>query len=115
MSHLIKKKRGIVAGLVTVILLIGFMLFTTPTKEEFDKWILKEDGIVCDNLGTGEECTKDNQLIWEDSSHFRDMGIFASYEKRLELENGNQSTHRVMGIYGNLFFIKDGKVWEILN
>lgn len=56
------------------------MVLTTPTKDEFDKWILTEIGIVCNNIGWNEECTKDNQIVWSSSSHFRNAGIFASYE-----------------------------------
>ncbi|WP_419865717.1 hypothetical protein [Bacillus dakarensis] len=109
------KKRIFIAGIVMIIFLIAIMVFTTPTKDEFDKWILNEHGIVCENIGWEEECTKDNQLIWNSSSHFKNVGIFASYEKDFKIQNGEQTTFRVLGIFGNLFMMKDGKVWEILN
>jgi hypothetical protein len=107
--------RIFVAGIITIFFLIAIMVFTTPSKDEFDKWILKEYGIVCENNGWYEECTKDNQLIWSSSSHFRNVGIFASYEKDIKFQNGEQLTLRTFGIFGNLFMMKDGKVWGILN
>ncbi|USK42250.1 hypothetical protein [Cytobacillus oceanisediminis] len=109
------KKRIFSIGIITVIFLIAIMVFTTPTMVEFDKWILKENGIICDNIGWNEECTKDNQLIWSSSSHFKNVGIFASYEKSIEFQNGEQLTFRTLGIFGTLFPLRNGKIWEILN
>lgn len=113
--HLKNKKRIFSIGIITVIFLIAIMVFTTPTMDEFDKWILKENGIICDNIGWNEECTKDNQLIWSSSSHFKNVGIFASYEKSIEFQNGEQLTFRTLGIFGTLFPLRNGKIWEILN
>jgi hypothetical protein len=114
-SLLINKRRIIIAGLAAVILLIAIMVVTTPAKEEFDKWLLEENGIVCDQNGWDRVCTKDNQLIRSSSSHFRNVGIFASYERDFEFEGGKQVTYRTLGIFGQLFVMKGGPVWEILN
>lgn len=60
------------------------MVFTTLTQAEFDKWILKENEIVCENnVLWHEECTKDNQQIWSTSSHLRSVGIFAPLREEL--------------------------------
>ncbi|MFD2681798.1 hypothetical protein [Bacillus seohaeanensis] len=115
MSHLLNKKRIVVTGIIMVVFLIAIMVLTTPNKDEFNRRVLKENGIVCVDEGRNEGCTKDNQLIWSSSSHFKDVGIFASYEKNFEFENGKQITSRTLGIFSNLFTMKDGKVWGILN
>ncbi|MDM5227249.1 hypothetical protein QUF73_13655 [Cytobacillus sp. NJ13] len=109
------KERRFAVGIFTVILLIAIMVLTTPTKDEFDKWILTENGIVCNNIGWNEECTKDNQIIWSSSSHFRNAAIFASYESDFEFQNGEQFTFRILGIFGTFFKMKDGNIWGILN
>ncbi|GAB3068567.1 hypothetical protein [Virgibacillus ainsalahensis] len=112
---MINKRKVFVAGIVMVIILIAIMVFTTPTNAKFDKWILKENGIVCNDEGWNEKCIKDNREIRSNSSHFRNAGIFASYEKNFEFDNGEQTTYRALGIFGNLFPMKNGRVWEILN
>lgn len=92
------------------------MVFTTPTQAEFDKWILKENEIVCENnVLWHEECTKDHQLIWSSFLHFRNVGVFAFYEKNYEFENNEQLNVKALGFFGNIFTLEDEKLWEILN
>lgn len=47
--QLITKKKVFIAGIIKVIFQLIIMVFTTPTQAEFDKWILKENEIVCEN------------------------------------------------------------------
>jgi hypothetical protein len=114
---LIKKKWLFLVGIIIVILVIAIMIFINPTNAEFDQWILSEIGIECNGEGQGEKCTKDNQEIGikNSSSHFRNTGLFSSYERYFEFENGEKITIRIFGVLGNLIPMEDGMLWEILN
>ncbi|WP_188455576.1 hypothetical protein [Virgibacillus oceani] len=70
------KIRIFISSLILVIIVLIIMLFTAPSHEKFDSWILQEYSIECDNEG----CVKDNERLSISSAHFRDAGIFASYE-----------------------------------
>lgn len=60
------------------------MVKTTPSKEKFDKWILQEYEIKCEfDINLMEICYKDDERIDFKSSHFRNTGLFASYEKNM--------------------------------
>ncbi|RLL48543.1 hypothetical protein D8M04_03350 [Oceanobacillus piezotolerans] len=93
------------------------MIFTNPSKADYNQWILKENGIECNGEDQDEKCIKDNKeiRIKNNSSHFRNTGLFSSYEKYVEFENGEKITIRLFGVFGNLFPMDDGILWEILN
>ncbi len=73
------------------------MVLTTPTKDEFDKWILTENGIVCNNIVWNEECTKDNQIIWNSSSHFRTLAYLPPMRRILNFKTVSNSLLELLG------------------
>ncbi|MDZ5473276.1 hypothetical protein SM124_16280 [Bacillus sp. 31A1R] len=81
--------------------LVIIMVFTGPSDEKFEKWAMKESGIVdCNSEG---ECIKDNKKIRFSSSHMCDNGIFTSYEMNYVYDNGQMTTLRTLGILGVIF------------
>ena len=92
------------------------MITTTPSQEKFDKWILQEYEINCDVKNDFMNiCYKDDMHIQFQSSHFRNAGLYASYEKTYRYDNGEKVTFRTFGVLGALFKIKEGFLWELLN
>lgn len=110
MTH--KKSFGI--GMAVLILFLSIMSFTTPTQQEFDKWIMKEHQIQCDNEGEGT-CTKGQREVWLSSFHLKNMAVIASYENVYIFENGEERTYRTIGIGGQFFSVKEGALWGVLN
>lgn len=97
-------------------MLIVIMAITTPTHEKFDKWLLQEHQINCEfDLNLGSVCYKDGRELSSRSSHFKNAGIYASYELDYKYENGEKVTFRTFGVLGMLFQMKDGYLWGILN
>lgn len=106
------KIRFIKMGLLLVISLFIIMIFTVPSDERFQKWVIQEYGMDCNEKG---ECVKDNENISFSSSHIRDTGIFASSEIIYEYENGQMITSRTLGILGAILKMNNGPLWDILN
>ena len=101
---------------IGLFILLYILVTTTPSKEKFDKWILQEHGINCEvDLNFRNICYKDDKEIDFRSSHFRNTGLFASYEKNYEFETGERITIRTLGELGTLFKMNEGFWWEILN
>jgi hypothetical protein len=110
------KKKVLFLGFILIILLIIIMVITTPTKKEFEQWILNENEIVCHKDGWNVKCMKGNQKIRFSSSHYKNVAVFASYEIDYQYENGEQITFRTFGLFGKIISMKDGMLWEkILN
>ncbi|WML56251.1 hypothetical protein [Neobacillus sp. PS2-9] len=98
---------------IMVILLLIVMNLTRPSNEKLDSWIKNEYGLQCNYKGL-VGCIKDNKKIIH-SSQLRNIGIFASYEVELDYENDKKTTIRILGVFGTIYKMKDGVLWEILN
>lgn len=101
---------------IGLIILLSIMVISTPSQERFDTWILEEYEINCEiDKNFVDNCIKDEKDINFMSSHFRNAGLFASYEKNYKYDNGETATLRTLGVLGTLIRMNDGFLWEILN
>ncbi len=93
------------------------MVITNPSKAEFNRWILRENGIVCKDEGQNEKCMRNDQemVIKNSSYHLRNIGIFSSFEGDFEFVKGEQIEVKILGIFGNVYPMEDGLLWEIVN
>ncbi|WP_051428146.1 hypothetical protein [Bacillus sp. J33] len=108
-------KRIFLAGIIMGVFLISVMLFTVPSRAEMEERIKQENGIKCEGVGWEEKCWFESIEIIHTSSHFLNVGIFSSYEKEFELENGEKKITRTFAILGQIYQLDDGLVWRVVN
>ncbi|SIS45077.1 hypothetical protein [Salimicrobium flavidum] len=105
------KKVVYLIGIVFVTLVFG-MVITTPSESAFDRWVADEHGIQCEGDGN---CQKGQQYLSFSSSHFKNAGVFVSEERTFEDSNGEETTIRTLGVFGQLIDMERGDLWEMLN
>ncbi|MCA0986496.1 hypothetical protein [Guptibacillus algicola] len=88
------------------------MASTTPSQAVVDKWVSQKYNIECEVDGS---CTNGEGRIRLSSSHFKNTGIYSSYEQRFEDSEGGETVIRTLGVFGQLFEMESSKLWEMLN
>lgn len=96
-----------------IILLLTVMVSTAPSFEQFESWTLQKHDITCDKKYK-HWCVKDNEKLVSRSGMFGPRIIFNIYNRTYEYEDGRIISFNVVGIFGNYYELKDGKLWEIL-
>ncbi|MCA1062762.1 hypothetical protein QTG56_16115 [Rossellomorea sp. AcN35-11] len=113
---MITKKKVLLIGIIMFIILLTIMIITTPSKKDFEQWILEDNEIVCKKDGWDVKCIKDDREIKFRSSHYKNVALFSSLEANYEYGNGEHITYRTLGIFGKVFTHKDGVFWKkVLN
>ncbi len=105
-------RKVILYSIIAIVVLIVVMVVTTPSKEAFNMWVSSKYNIECKEDGN---CFKKGNLIRFDSSHFRNVGLFASYEQQFENADGEEITIKTLGVFGCFLEIDNSKLWGILN
>lgn len=88
------------------------MMATSPSPSAYDKWVENTYSIACDAKGN---CLKEDRPLWFRSSHYRNTGLFASYEQTFEDAEGEEITIRTFGVLGQFFEMENGRLWDMLN
>ncbi|MCA1057739.1 hypothetical protein LCL96_02275 [Rossellomorea aquimaris] len=109
------KKRMLASGFILFIILFAILDYKSPTSDEFEQWMLKENDIECTENGGVKKCMKNNRVIWGRSGHYRNVGFFSSYERDYEYDTGEQITFRTFGFLGKIIPMEDGRIWGIVN
>ncbi|QCJ44585.1 hypothetical protein FAY30_23325 [Bacillus sp. S3] len=95
-----------------VILLLTVMVSTSPSEAQFESWTLQKLDIKCEKFN--HWCVKDGKEIETRSGMFAERIIFNIFERDFEYENGRIITFWAVGIFGNCYEIKDGRLWGFL-
>ncbi|MBA9029422.1 hypothetical protein [Peribacillus huizhouensis] len=109
----IKKTLKVLISSFFVLLIV--MVISTPSKNHLEDWIYDNYGYKCNDYGV---CQKDNIEVLNIGQHYRNAGIFMSVERSIGItdsKKGETETIRAIGIFNNIYTMKDNWFWEIVN
>jgi len=114
----VKRKKWLLGGIALFLFILLVMIFTNPSETKFHQWIQEEYDLECRLTGQHfDYCLNDGKEMRLTSSaySFKNTGIYSTNKRELVFENGDKIAIRVLGVFGMLFSMEDGKLWEILN